>query len=201
MGPSDWAILDDLRRIYPDHFNGFCIDAGSRNMNGSVRHFLGEKAKFEGIDQFDPKTSPQFITWQGRVHEYPGENIADLVTCFNTFEHDYYWRESMTRLVELLKPGGVFIFQLVCSGSEHGSCHPTEPYGDLLESGGRWYRNMDPEEVRVLLGGLPVEIKETFDLQENSEVEVRVDRWGTTVEPYQDKLTRRFYFFVGMKGD
>jgi len=201
MGPEDWVILDKLRDSEPEFHKGVCIDAGSRNMNGSVSFFLGEEVTFIGIDEFEPSVEAnRCITWQGKVHEYPGSEIADMVTCFNTFEHDYYWKESVQRLMELLKPGGLFIFQLICSGDEHGNVNPTEPYGKLLKDGTRHYGNMDPDEFTTHLSQFPVKILDTIRKYEGERILCPVDRWSKKLPTPKDYvLTRKYVYLIGRK--
>ena len=93
MDISDRKILEDYKKQYPDIFeHGIVIDAGSRLMNGSVLEFLGDdaKEKFIGIDSFPAELDKTHIQYSGLTHTYPGNNIADMTTCFNTFEHDFY---------------------------------------------------------------------------------------------------------------
>ncbi len=197
-GEEDWIILDRLRKEYPEFTgNGTCIDGGSRNMNGSVTYFLGPDVKYIGIDkcgdvdEVQKDISVAGVSWHGYIHDYPGKEVADLVTSFNTFEHDPYWKKSVTHLIELLKPGGLFIFQLVLSGPEHGDSYSVNGH----------YENMGYQSFTAHLTTLPITILEDVKRIAGSESVCPVDRMGEqrTNGPTLSYCARDFTYLIGRK--
>lgn len=196
-GHEDRGVLHELRVKYPEFTEkGLCIDGGSRNMNGSVSFYLGPDVEYIGIDKDDRDelTGDPVggVTWKGYMHEYPGNEIADLVTCFNTFEHDPYWKESVTRLVELLKPGGLFVFQLICSGKPHGAIYAEKEY----------YNNMSVSSFNGQLLLLPVKIIRQLSRSKNYWYSCPVNIRGELLDvPENIRCTRDFEYLIGRKND
>ncbi len=199
MGPEDGEVLYNLSISELEFSQGVCIDAGSRNMNGTVKSFLGPGVQFIGIDEFEPDdAADRGITWQGFVHDYPGEEVATLVTCFNSFEHDFHWRETTIRLIELLKPGGLFVFQLVCSGVIHGADNPTEPYGTKMEDGEYYYKNVDDDQFIRLLDTLSVVVHQLIRRNPGETGTSSVDTYNRP-SSQRYEITRHITYIIGRK--
>ena len=138
--------------------------------------------------------------WQGFVHDYPGEDVATLVTCFNSFEHDFHWRETVTRLIELLKPGGLFVFQLICSGVEHGNIHPTEPYGTKMEDGTYYYKNVDVDQFTKYTLKHQVVLEKSIKKAPGDIIVALVDNYNKPFRtPEQHEVTRHTHYLIGRK--
>lgn len=186
MDRIDFEHLKKYKNKYPE-FNkrGVMIDIGSRNMNGSVAWFVKPPVKYIGVDirnlredliesyvNIYPELKESglekyfslpdpYVTWCGLFHEYHGmpDNSIDLVISFNMFEHDEFWNLTVKRAVELLKPGGRFIFQVMTGGPEHGE--------DYME---RKYNRVDKNKFINYLKSFGVNIEEIEDIDRNGEL-------------------------------
>ncbi len=49
---------------------------------------------------------------QGDIHDVEFDHQFDVITAWHYLEHDYHPQKTVKRLLELLKPGGLFIFEV-----------------------------------------------------------------------------------------
>lgn len=112
------------------------VEVGSRDVNFTVRpHF--PRADYWGIDAQDGPMVDEVAdgtTWQP-------EEPVDLVVCAEVFEHFPRWREIVTNVIDMLKPGGRAVF--TCAGTGRG-VHGLN-VDDPLHPG--WYRNVTLDEM------------------------------------------------------
>ena len=64
------------------------------------------------------------------VHEYQPGRMFDTVISTEMLEHDPHWRESVARMIELVKPGGRLIITCAAPGGVSTSwlVHPYAEY-------------------------------------------------------------------------
>ena len=182
MDKIDFEYLARFKDKYPEFKKrGVMIDIGSRNINGSVAWFLDPQVQYIGIDirnlrsdyiknyahiftsiqnmPYETFSIPDpYVTWCGQFHEYHerSDNSIDLITSFNMFEHDEFWKLTTRRAIELLKPKGRFIFQIITGGQPHGE--------DYME---REYHNVDKKEFILHLESLNTNIEFVEDATED----------------------------------
>lgn len=171
MNDDNFEFLKKCKKLYPEFTRrGKMIDIGSRNVNGSVAWFLEPPVQYVGVDIRNLRTVetyedvnkfPQivgnaycipdpYVTWVGYFHEYreDPDNSIDLITSFNMFEHDEHWKLTLKRAIELLKPGGRFVFDAAVYSPPHGE--------DYME---RAYQHLNFNEFKQYLESLPVTIE------------------------------------------
>lgn len=158
-------FLTRCKAMRPDAFRGRVLDCGSLDMNGSAReHFAGE---ITGID-WRPGPGVDVVSL---IHEYreKPDGHFDAIACCECAEHDPYWRQSLGRMMNLLRPGGNLIVTFAGPGREAHclEASPLDNYykplslGEYLEAmlrGGRFdglYCEDDSEakDVRVFAWG------------------------------------------------
>ena len=97
----DW--LGELRRQYSEAFVvDSVLECGSYNVNGSVRDLFTAR-EYVGLD-WRPGPGVDVVSL---VHEYQPGRMFDTVISTEMLEHDPHWRESVARMIELVKPGGL----------------------------------------------------------------------------------------------
>lgn len=171
MNECNFRFLRKCHDTYPEFTKrGKMIDIGARNMNGSVAWFLEPPVQYVGVDirnlrKIEPYEDiyhfaqikgksfcipDPYVTWVGNFHDYHGDpdNSIDLVTCFNMFEHDEHWKLTVNRAIELLRPGGRFVFDVAVYSPPHGE--------DYME---RHYQHLDFTDFKTHLESLPVVIE------------------------------------------
>jgi hypothetical protein len=126
----DW--FGELRRQYLEAF--VCdsvLECGSYNVNGSVRGLFAAR-EYVGLD-WRPGPGVDVVSL---VHEYKPGRRFDTVISTEMLEHDPHWRESVQRMIELVKGrtpfglGGTLIITCAAPGrGEHElACSPEAEY-------------------------------------------------------------------------
>jgi len=137
------------------------LDAGSLDLNGNNR-WLFEEGEYIGVDIQDGWN----VDVVSPIHEYePQDGPFDTIICTEVFEHDFYWKESLQRIVELLKPGGLFLF--TCATTGRPIHRKKRKEGKLYKYGlpewGKYYRNLAEEDIRQV-----IEVEDVFSKYEFS---------------------------------
>lgn len=120
---------------------GWALDLGGRDVNGSVRSYWPA------------------MTWVGvDLHDGPGVDIPadcrdytplpryELVLCTEVFEHVPGWGNIVSTAWRALVPGGLFV--ATTAGPQR---RPHHYNGGGPPHPGEWYRNVDPEQLRIVL--------------------------------------------------
>jgi SAM-dependent methyltransferase len=138
---------------FPEYFHDKkVLDVGSLDVNGTNRgHFV--RCEYTGID-IGPGLGVDYVS---KCHEFKvfSDGYFDVVISTDMLEHDQYWAKSITRMVELLKPGGLWLW--TCAGRwrfEHGTTlrfPESSPYTVQTPGWESYYRNLVPEDIRTTL--------------------------------------------------
>ena len=122
--------LGELRKQHPEAFEcDSVLECGSYNVNGSVRDLfaaVGHPTEYIGLD-WRPGPGVDMVNL---VHEYQPGRHFDTVISTEMLEHDPHWRESVQRMIDLVKPGGTLIITCAAPGrGEHElACSPEPEY-------------------------------------------------------------------------
>ncbi len=176
LDQNNWK--DSLKRKFPQYFSGIrVLEIGSANMNGSNRPWF-DNCEYIGLDVALGKD----VDIVSIAHEYeaPSESF-DVVISTNQLEHDIYFIQTLSKMCELLKSGGLMVIQVPHNRPEHGTKDhgpndslTTQIRNDLWSG---WYKNFTVEELRVFL-----DIDNNFSLYEINYQPVTDDRdvyfWG-----------------------
>lgn len=99
-------FIRDMALAYPIAFRGKIVEFGSYDINGSPRmHF--NAAEYVGIDH-RPGPCVDVVTLGHAYREKP-DGYFDTAISTSMFEHDPYWMHTLTRMVELVRPGGCLL--------------------------------------------------------------------------------------------
>jgi len=104
-----WKVEYFIRDFVKDK-GGFSriLDVGSRNINGQVRHFVGNPEEFVGIDMVEGEGVDIVMNGHDLAQKWT-EPYFDLVTCCETFEHDKQFWLTLEAMKKVLKPGGYML--------------------------------------------------------------------------------------------
>lgn len=154
-------------------------DVGSGDINGNNRHLFDESCTYTGNDVFAARNVD--IVCKTSEIPYPNESL-DAIISTECFEHDPEYGLSFKKIVDLLKPGGLFCFTCASTGrDEHGTLRttPQDSYGTIggVEGFGDYYKNLTISDV-----------KEVID----------VDSIFCFSRSYYNRVTKDLYF-VGIK--
>lgn len=135
------------------------LEAGSLDVNGSVRAFFTAAEEYVGVDWRPGKGVDEVCLF----HEYRGrpDGYFDVVVSTEMLEHDPHWGRSLRRMMELLSNGGVLI--VTCAGpGRRPHRHDTSPARG-------YYRNLSMGDVAgaVLAAGHFKTVRLEYDDQAN----------------------------------
>ncbi len=105
MHLSNMKFWEHCASIYPQYFgDSSVLELGSKYVNGTVRDvFICDD--YVGVDW----ESGPCVDRVSKVHELDIETQFDAVVSASMLEHDPFWEQSITKMVELLKQDGVLI--------------------------------------------------------------------------------------------
>jgi SAM-dependent methyltransferase len=142
-----------VKSIFPSYFiNKRVLDVGSGDINGNNR-FLFENCEYNGNDVIQAKN----VTIVSRTKDLPfGANTFDTIISTECFEHDPEYKESLKKIYEMLKPGGLFFFSCASTGRlEHGTIRakPVDSYGTIgnIEDMLDYYKNLTEIDLNDIL--------------------------------------------------
>jgi len=143
--PEQQQFFSSVKAKYPTKFeNCSVLDVGSMDINGNNR-FLFHNFTYIGLD-IGPGRNVDVIC---PAHEYQTEEQFDVIISSECLEHDKYYRETLTKCVELTKSGGLFTFSCASTGrAEHGTSRTdagSSPYTT------DYYKNLTEEDIRDVL--------------------------------------------------
>jgi SAM-dependent methyltransferase len=139
------GFCNRVKQQFPTHFeNVKVLDCGSYDVNGNNR-YLFSNCDYTGIDLMPGPN----VTEVSAIHEYliGTSNVFDLIISTECFEHDMHFKKSIKRIMELLKPSGLFLFTCATVGRpRHGTVnHSPGDSPPTVAQGGTWgkyYRNV-----------------------------------------------------------
>lgn len=143
--PEQRDFMLSIKSKFPDKFvDCRVLDIGSLDINGNNR-YLFHRYKYVGVD-IGPGRNVDVVC---RGHEYKDSEPFDIVISSECFEHDEFWNLTIQNAIDLLKPGGLFLFSCATTGRpEHGTrrSHPQDsPFTSLLDND--YYMNLTEKDV------------------------------------------------------
>lgn len=146
---NQYKFCERVASIFPNHFENIrVLDVGSMDINGNNKpHF--KNCDYIGLDiGHGPNVD---IVCSGHLYSVKS-NSEKFHTIISTecFEHDEYYKETITNIVEnLLLPGGMFIFTCATIGrQEHGTTR-TSPADSPFTND--YYKNLSEDDIKEFL--------------------------------------------------
>lgn len=138
-----------IKNRFPSYFKDvLSLDVGSLDINGNNRSlFTG--SLYIGVDVAEGRNVD--IVSKGHELSLP-DNTFDTIISTECFEHDQFYKETLSNIYRMLKPGGLFIFTCATTGRpEHGTRRTTPQDAPLLQGIGDWsdyYKNLTEEDIK-----------------------------------------------------
>jgi SAM-dependent methyltransferase len=142
-----------VKNILPNFFeNKTILDVGAGDINGNNR-FLFVDCEYNGNDVIN---APNVTIVSKTKDLIFSDNYFDTIISTECFEHDPEYRESLAKIYQMLKPGGLFTFTCASTGrNEHGTRRttPQDSYGTLggLPEMSDYYGNLVKEDIDSVL--------------------------------------------------
>jgi SAM-dependent methyltransferase len=155
-----------VKALFPEMFTRKrVLDCGSLDINGSNRDYFTDCA-YVGLDVGPGKN----VDVVSPMHLHEDSSGFDTIISTECFEHDRHYRESFRRIVELLKPGGLFFFSCASTGRpEHGTarCLPNDsPLTVVLSEWAHYYKNLTEADIREAID-IPATFGDRFHFEYN----------------------------------
>jgi SAM-dependent methyltransferase len=128
MHPANARFWKEVVKTYPMEFVGKRVgEFGSFNVNDpeNLPRSLTSQCDYVGVDW---RAGPN-VDHVSLAHEVDLEPF-DTVVSASMLEHDPFWRHSITKMVELLKPGGLLALTWGAAGNPH-HCAAEAPDGEF----------------------------------------------------------------------
>jgi SAM-dependent methyltransferase len=125
------------------------LEIGSYDVNGSIRDMFTDCSEYVGVDLV-PGSGVDRVAYGHQVDD--ADERYDITLSGECFEHNPYWRETLSNMVRMTRPGGLVAF--TCASRcrlEHGTTRTTafDSPGTQAE-GLDYYRNLTEADFRVL---------------------------------------------------
>lgn len=133
-------FCERVRTLFPEQFKGKALDVGSLDINGSNRYLF--EGSYIGLDIGEGKN----VDIVCPVSEYKTRERFDVVISTEMLEHDRTWRESLVKMQQLTKRGGVLVITCATTGRpEHGTSR-TDAYSSPFTID--YYQNLTEDDFR-----------------------------------------------------
>jgi len=156
MHPEAKHFLEYCARVFQDdHFVGASVlDVGSGDINGNNSKYFGKCASYVGCDVV-PGQNVHVVSPCHQLTYPPGS--FDVIISTECLEHDMYYKESLIKMTELLRPGGIMIITCATTGRpEHGTLRTSAQDSFTTQLEGPWaeyYKNLTWEDIDQALPG------------------------------------------------
>ena len=152
MHPEASTFLYLISKRFPDFFtNKNVLDVGGGDINGNNRHLFTDCS----YTCNDVVNAPN-VTVVCRTKDLPITTNFDTIISSECFEHDPEYRQSLLKIIELLKLGGLFAFTCASTGRpEHGTrrTSSSDSYGTIanIEDMQDYYKNLTMDDIMEVL--------------------------------------------------
>lgn len=146
-----------ISEILPQYFqNTKALDVGSGDINGNAGFVFDNSVEYHGNDVCEAPN----VTIVCRTKDLPfPDSYFDVICSSECFEHDPDFEESCQKILNMLRPGGLFFFTCASTGRlEHGTINskPHKSYGTIhkIEDMMTHYKNITIEDLDKAIGGV-----------------------------------------------
>ena len=150
--PEQTRFCLSIKEKYSEYFaDCLVIDIGSLDVNGNNQYLFSD-CLYIGVDL----AAGRNVDFTSRGHELalPDASV-DVIISTECFEHDQFYHLTLTNIVRVLKPGGLFLFTCATTGRmEHGTrrSNPQDaPFLQELAEWGDYYQNLEETDIRAAL--------------------------------------------------
>lgn len=142
-------FVEFVKCWFPVYFtDSRVLDVGSGDINGNNK-YLFTSCEYHGNDVYGAPN----VTIISKTSELPFESGSfDVICSTECFEHDPEYDKSFKKIVDMLKPGGLFFFTCASTGRPERGTRRTSPrdsYGTIGNISGwtDYYKNITFEDL------------------------------------------------------
>jgi SAM-dependent methyltransferase len=124
------------------------LDVGSGDVNGTNEYLFDPSCVYHGNDVMPGRN----VTLMYKTAELPFyEPTFDTIVSSECFQHDLEYKESLQKIVQILRPGGLFAFTCASGGRpEHGTRRHNPEMSFTTKLGAKWasyYKTLSFEDL------------------------------------------------------
>ena len=179
--PQQQEYCLKIKAQHPKYFDNVnVLDVGSLDINGSNRYlFSGVFTTYTGLDI----AAGRNVTVVSKGHEWSAPDACyDIIISTECFEHDKYYPQTLTNIIRMLKPNGMFLFTCATTGrAEHGTIQSdvySSPLTSQIPEWCSYYKNLTEDDIRQAI-----------------DVDKKFKKYQFETNPYSHDL-----YFFGIKG-
>lgn len=141
-----------VQEIFPHFFNNYKIvlDVGSADINGNNKFLFSDNCVYISNDVIDAEN----VTVVCETKNIPyTDSTFDTIISTECFEHDMSYKESLQKIIKILKPGGLFVFTCASTDRpEHGTLR-TSPESSMttkyekVPEWANYYKNLTEDDI------------------------------------------------------
>ncbi|WP_158932529.1 class I SAM-dependent methyltransferase [Acidisphaera sp. S103] len=147
--PEQLEFVHKVQSAFPSFFTGSkTLEIGSLDINGTIRKFF-KGGSYTGLDVAEGPGVD--VACQGQEYDGPSNDFDTVISC-EVMEHNPHWRETMTNMIRICRPGGLVIMTCATIGrKEHGTTR-TDPADSPLSVGLGWeyYKNLTARDFKTI---------------------------------------------------
>jgi SAM-dependent methyltransferase len=137
-----------VKEKFPESFQDKAVlDAGCLDINGNNR-YLFERCQYLGVDIVPGKN----VDIVSKIHKLTFvDGFFDTIISTECFEHDKHWKSSVSNLLRMLKPNGLFLFTCATTGRKEHGTRRSNPHDSPTSKVPGWmdyYKNLTAEDFR-----------------------------------------------------
>lgn len=137
-------FITHVSALYPPSFTGKkVLDVGSLDVNGTNREHFRDCVYF-GLD-LAPGKNVDYVSPCHEFRVFP-DNYFDVIISTDMLEHDQHWHKSMCHMVDLLHPGGLWVWTAAGPYRATHGVIGADPSASPLTND--YYRNIETGMVR-----------------------------------------------------
>ena len=139
-------FVRSVKASFPSFFKGGrIVEIGSLDINGTVRVFFEEPAKYIGVDLGPGRGVDVVCEGQNYDGATSGFDVAISVECF---EHNPYWKETFLNMFRMVRDEGLVVMTCATTGRpEHGTSRSDAGSSPLtVGKGWEYYKNLTEED-------------------------------------------------------
>ena len=140
---QQFDFVKKVKSLYPNHFwLKKVVEFGSLNLNGTVRDFFKD-CDYTGVDIVEGDG----VDRVDYCHKFYEDSDYDVVISCEMLEHDLFYHASLTRMANLVKPGGLLIITCATEGRpEHGTTNHSPADSPATNN---YYRNIVVKDIMI----------------------------------------------------
>lgn len=155
------------------------LDVGSLDINGNNR-YLFDDSVYTGIDIGEGNNVDEVSLG----HEYDApDDTYDVIISTECFEHDMYYEKTISNIIRMLKPGGMFLFSCAAPGrpihgvSINGVVSSDSPFTSTINNEwSTYYKNLGISDIKELIN--LDEVFSDYEISESNDSHYDLYFWG-----------------------